>query len=103
MTGGWVAFILVDLAELTAGARRTGAGEVVDQIVADPSVPAGIGLAVVDVMFTLGAHVSRGTGAAELGLQVVARGSVQAGVGGASIGLVLAVGSPVAVSAVACV
>lgn len=103
MTSARVAFILVDLAKLTAGSRRTGAGEVVDQVVTNTSVSTRVGLAVVDVVFTLGAHVAWSTCAAELGLEVVARSSVQAGVGGASIGLVLAVGSPVAFSAVTCV
>ena len=80
MTGPFKTFIDVDFAEQAHRSMRTGAFEIVHQIIADAIVLTRIAIAVVDVEVTILALVAFGAEAFVVANEIFARGSVLAGI-----------------------
>ena len=91
--GVLLAIVHIHLAEFSLSARRAGAGEVPNQVIACAAVSAWLSGTVVDIVLALDTLEALGTGAAEGGAVVEAGGSIQARVGGTSIRSILAVGA----------
>lgn len=91
VTSSFEALIDIDLTEKTHGAVGTGTPEVIDQVVTDAIVLAGLGVAIINIELAVLALETRGTDALVGSDEVFAGGSIPAGLGQTLIDLILAV------------